>query len=87
MLSGGFGFSHLAGSAEKEHDDFTQFQFEQYLQMAREIERALPYRFIRHIANSAAIKRFPGMQLDMVRLGIGLYGIDTDTGTQNLLKM
>lgn len=79
-------FSHLAGSAEKEHDDFTQFQFEQYLQMAREIERALPYCFIRHIANSAAIKRFPGMQLDMVRLGIGLYGIDTDTGTQNLLK-
>ncbi|MBK8712596.1 MAG: bifunctional UDP-N-acetylmuramoyl-tripeptide:D-alanyl-D-alanine ligase/alanine racemase [Niastella sp.] len=79
-------FSHLVGSAEMEHDDFTQFQYESFLQMAREIENVLNYRFIRHIANSAAIKRFPKMQLDMVRLGIGLYGIDRDKVTQSLLK-
>jgi alanine racemase len=70
-------FSHLAASEEAQQDAFTRKQFELYLQMAERLEQALPQPFLKHISNSAAVVRKPAMQLDMVRLGIGLYGIDT----------
>ena len=69
-------FSHLAASEEAQQDDFTQKQFELYQSMADRIQQSLGYGFIRHISNSSAVVRNPAMQLDMVRLGIGLYGID-----------
>ena len=69
-------FSHLAASEEPQQDAFTQNQFEVYLSMADRIQESLGYPFLRHISNSAAIVRNPALQLDMVRLGIGLYGID-----------
>jgi Alr-MurF fusion protein len=69
-------FSHLAASEESQQDEFTQKQFETYRFMADRIEKDLGYHFIRHISNSAAVVREPALQLDMVRLGIGLYGID-----------
>jgi Alr-MurF fusion protein len=69
-------FSHLAASEEAQQDAFTQNQFEVYQSMAARIQEALGYSFLRHISNSAAIVRNPALQLDMVRLGIGLYGID-----------
>jgi Alr-MurF fusion protein len=69
-------FSHLAASEEAQQDDFTQKQFERYQAMAGHIQDSLGYAFIRHISNSAGIVRNPSLQLDMVRLGIGLYGID-----------
>ena len=40
-----------------------------------QLQEAFPYKILRHICNSAGIERFPGAQFDMVRLGIGLYGI------------
>ena len=70
-------FSHLAASEEMQQDDFTRKQFEKLLDAANQIQSALPYAIIKHIANSAAIIRYPEMQLDMVRLGIGLYGVDS----------
>jgi alanine racemase len=69
-------FSHLAASEETQQDDFTQQQFESYRDMTERISTLLGYPVIRHIANSAGTVRNPTLQLDMVRLGIGLYGID-----------
>src|SRR5690606_17021091 len=71
-------FSHLAAGSQKEHDAFTRLQSEQFKIMADKIRQALGYDFIRHIANSSAIVRHPDLQMDMVRLGIGAYGVDDD---------
>lgn len=71
-------FSHLAGSDGPEFDDFTVSQFQQLTQAADELEQLLDYKIERHILNSAGIERFPEYQLDMVRLGIGLYGISCE---------
>ncbi len=70
-------FSHLAGSGAAEHDDFTRQQFNTFQKVCNLLQAALGYSFIRHISNTSAISRWPEMQLDMVRLGIGLYGIDS----------
>jgi Alr-MurF fusion protein len=68
-------FSHLAASDDPLHDDFTREQIELFSTMSDTLCRGLGYPVIRHILNSAGIERFPGAQFDMVRLGIGLYGI------------
>lgn len=68
-------FSHLAASDEEVHDTFTRLQIERLSETAEEIRHATGQIFLRHICNSSAIERFPHAQLDMVRLGIGLYGI------------
>jgi len=69
-------FSHFAASEEAQQDAFTRRQAELYTTTADRIGKTLGYPFLRHIANSAGITRHPGLQMDMVRLGIGLYGID-----------
>jgi alanine racemase len=76
-------FTHLAASEEQQQDAFTATQASLFLDAADRIEKVLNYSFLRHIANSAAILRHPRYQLDMVRLGIGLYGIDP-ASTQQL---
>ena len=68
-------FSHLAGSDSPHFDDFTRKQIDCFLQESSDLEKALNYPMLRHILNSAGIERFPEAQLNMVRLGIGLYGI------------
>jgi alanine racemase len=70
-------FSHLAASEEPQQDEFSRWQGASFLKAVDRLRGALPYTFLRHIANSAAILRHPDLQLDMVRLGIGLYGIDS----------
>ena len=70
-------FTHLAASEDPSKDDFTAEQAGKYFAAVLVLQKTLPYGFIRHIANSAAIVRHPQLQLDMVRLGIGLYGIDS----------
>jgi len=70
-------FSHMAASEEVGQDVFSRGQGDLYLEAAARLQEVLPYGFLRHIANSAAIIRYPALQLDMVRLGIGLYGIDS----------
>lgn len=74
-------FSHLVGSDEPILDDFTGQQFSRFEHCIEIIENSLDYKFCRHILNSAGIERFAGKQMDMVRLGIGLYGI-SPTGMQ-----
>ena len=68
-------FSHFAGSDSKEFNDFTMEQISNFEDMSSKIVRALPYKILRHILNSAGISRFTDYQYDMVRLGIGIYGI------------
>ena len=69
-------FSHFVASDAKEHDDFTRKQIKRFERDYIKIEKALGYKVIKHIANTGGIIRWPSAQFDMVRLGIGLYGID-----------
>lgn len=69
-------FSHLATADSMEQDDYTLFQLRQFEKMSGYIASRLPYKVRRHILNTAGMMRFPQYQYDMVRLGIGLYGIE-----------
>jgi len=81
-------FSHFAASEDPGQDAFSLAQWEAYKKAAGRLEATLGYSFIRHIANSAAIVRLPQLQMDMVRLGIGLYGIDSaDTNQLDLREV
>lgn len=70
-------FSHLAASDEAEHDNFTQHQIDTFAKTCNEIAQGIGYTPIRHILNTGGIERYPSAQFDMVRLGIGLYGISS----------
>ncbi|KAA6349186.1 Alanine racemase 1 [termite gut metagenome] len=69
-------FSHLAGSDSKEFDSFTRQQIATFDKASTELQKVFPHKILRHICNSAGIERFPEAQFDMVRLGIGLYGVN-----------
>lgn len=68
-------FSHLAASEVWNFDDFTHTQINTFKEVASQIINEYPYPIMRHILNSAGIERFPEEQMDMVRLGISLYGV------------
>lgn len=68
-------FSHLACSDDPAEDRFTRGQIALFEKMSERVMSVLTYKPLRHIANSAAIARLPEARFDMVRLGIGLYGI------------
>jgi len=70
-------FSHLAVSDDPGNDRFTQLQFKRFKEYCDIIINQFDYKILRHILNSSGIERFPEMQLDMVRLGIGLYGVSS----------
>ncbi|HEY1023998.1 MAG TPA: alanine racemase, partial [Sphingobacteriaceae bacterium] len=70
-------FSHLVASDDAAHDEFTNQQLSEFNEVCRILQQELDYTFIRHIANTSAISRWGDAQFDMVRLGIGLYGIDS----------
>lgn len=69
-------FSHLVGSEEARHDEFTRHQIRLFQSITERISQCLNYSYIRHISNTSGISRHPEAQFDMVRLGIGLYGYD-----------
>ena len=70
-------FTHLVASEDPLHDDFTKRQLENFEWICGMMQERLGYFFMRHAANTAAIVRHPRATSEMVRLGIGLYGIDT----------
>ena len=72
-------FSHLVGSDSVQFDDFTRQQIAIFEDASARLQAAFPHKILRHICNSAGIERFPEAQFDMVRLGIGLYGINPIT--------
>jgi alanine racemase len=67
-------FSHLACADDPAEDEFTRSQIALFDRLSSQIIKSLPYKPLRHIANSAGIERFPEARFDMVRLGLGLYG-------------
>ncbi len=69
-------FSHFAGSDSEDFNAFSTLQFKLFQEAADQLQAAFPHKILRHICNSAGIERFPERHLDMVRLGLGLYGID-----------
>ena len=73
-------YSHLAASEDPEQDEFTLGQIELFERNAESVCSVLPYRPMLHVLNSAGIERFPQYQHDMVRLGIGIYGISALPG-------
>ena len=73
--------THLAAADEPAHDDFTRGQLAAFRRMAAAVEAVLGYSVLKHALNSAGILRFPEAHFDMVRLGIGLYGVDA-SGTE-----
>lgn len=78
-------FTHLAGADDNVFNDFSQQQYTRFINMVQTIEKKFTIP-VKHILNSAGIVRFPEYQLDMVRPGIGLYGIETTGREQEYLQ-
>lgn len=79
-------FSHLACADDETLDDFTQKQIKIFEQISNEITQSFNYKILRHICNSAASIRFPQAHYDMIRLGVGMYGIGVNPQTQKHLR-
>jgi alanine racemase len=69
-------FSHLCGADSTEFDDFTMEQIRRFTEASDTLSTAFPHKILRHILNSAGMERFAQYQMDMCRLGIGLYGFE-----------
>jgi len=69
-------FSHFVGSDSDGFDDFSAYQFSIFDEGSRKLQSAFSHKILRHMDNSAGIEHFPERQMDMCRLGIGLYGVD-----------
>ena len=72
-------FSHFVGSDNDDFDNFSAQQFELFDEGSKKIQAAFSHKILRHMDNSAGIEHFPERQMDMCRLGIGLYGVDPRT--------
>jgi len=70
-------FSHFVGSDSDDFDNFSARQYSLFLEASEKLQSAFDHKILRHICNSAGIEHFPERQLDMCRLGLGLYGIDS----------
>ena len=73
-------YSHLAAADDPDCDDFTLGQIALFKENADKLTEAIGYKPLYHILNSAGIERFPEYQFDMVRLGIGIYGVSALPG-------
>ena len=69
-------FSHFVGSDGDEFDDFSRKQFALFDKASKQLQEVYSHKILRHICNSAGIEHFPEYHLEMVRLGLGLYGIN-----------
>lgn len=78
--------SHLAAADEEQHDAFSLEQIKNFEKICKAFEKKLGYGFLKHILNSSGIVRFSEYQMDMVRLGIGLYGVEAAGKHQDQLQ-
>ncbi len=79
-------FSHMVGADDGVHNEFSKLQYERFVKGSERIETIIGYPILKHILNSAGIIRFPEYHMNMVRLGIGLYGVETAGSEQNKLQ-
>ena len=70
-------FSHFVGSDCDDFDEFSARQYDLFLKGSEQLRQAFPHGILRHMCNSAGIEHFPERQMEMVRLGLGLYGINS----------
>lgn len=83
-------FSHLSVADASNEADYTENQIAQFVKLADIISEELGYSFIKHLANSAGAYNYPATHFDMVRLGIGLFGLMKDNsqlGFENVLML
>jgi alanine racemase len=78
--------SHLATSDDLQHKDFVEYQINLFEKLSSKLMNELQITPIRHILNTSGISNFPQVQYDMVRLGIGLYGVSNDSEEQKYLE-
>ncbi len=79
-------FTHLVASEDTAQDEFTRRQLDIFNSIVKQVENELGYRVVKHAANTSGISRHRSAHLDMVRLGIGLYGIDNNVQMQKKLQ-
>ena len=79
-------FSHLVASDDPAQNEFTEAQSKLFTSMSSQIETALGYSVIKHLANSAGAVRDSNLEYDMVRLGLGLYGVSSDKALSRELQ-
>ena len=79
-------FTHLVASEDPGQDHFTKKQLSLFAAMCKKLEKELGYSYLKHAANTSAILRHSEAELDMVRLGIGLYGVDPGKTTSALIE-
>ncbi|MBI9033603.1 MAG: bifunctional UDP-N-acetylmuramoyl-tripeptide:D-alanyl-D-alanine ligase/alanine racemase [Bacteroidales bacterium] len=79
-------FTHLAASENSSLDDFTREQIKKFSDLSEKIIHAFDYKILRHALNSAGITRHPEAHFDMVRLGISLYGVASDSNVRKQIK-
>lgn len=77
--------SHLATSDDENDNSFAEFQIEKFEKISQKIKTTLGINPILHIANTSAISNYPKAQFDMVRLGIGIYGVSNHATEQPFL--
>ncbi len=77
--------SHMATSDDPEHHDFAKSQIRQFEELSSKLIETLNISPIRHILNTSGISNYPEAQYDMVRLGIGIYGVSNDPDEQKFL--
>ncbi|MDR0835171.1 MAG: bifunctional UDP-N-acetylmuramoyl-tripeptide:D-alanyl-D-alanine ligase/alanine racemase [Tannerella sp.] len=77
-------FTHLAGSDNPKLDYYTQRQIDAFTKIVSQMEKELGYPFLKHVLNSAGIERFADYRMDMVRLGISLYGVSASGEVKDL---
>ena len=70
-------FSHFVGSDSDDFDAFSAYQYDLFLKGSSQLQQAYHHKILRHMCNSAGIEHFPERQMEMVRLGLGLYGINS----------
>lgn len=79
-------FSHFSCADAPQEDAFSALQTERFTKWSDKITAAFNHRILRHICNTAGTVRFPQAHFDMVRLGIGMYGIGCNAATQQHLR-
>ena len=79
-------FSHFVGSDSDDFDNFSAMQFQKFDVASKKLQAAFSHKILRHMDNSAAIQHFPERQLDMCRLGLGLYGYDPRAAAPSLVR-
>lgn len=78
-------YTHLADADNRRDKRFTEYQLQQFTKAVQLLKQSIPYHFDQHALNSEGIAHFSAAQYDMVRIGIGMFGVTSDPATQRKL--